>query len=133
MHLARIILTTTGLFLIALAIPCLLFPEHMAHGLGLAALSSSGLVEIQATLGGLQLALGAYLLLVSTRPAQIVLGLETAFFILSGLFVGHVYGIYSHGSHNPLTWMMTILEAFGVIMIINARMYHVNQGVQTYR
>lgn len=129
MHLARLIITTTGLFLIAFAIPCLLAPEHMAYGLGLAAHNSSGLVEVQAVFGGLQLALGAYLLVVSSRPAQLVLGLETAFFILSGLFVGHVYGIYLHGSLNPLVWVMVLLEASGVVMIINARMYHVGTSV----
>jgi hypothetical protein len=125
MHLSRIIVTTTGLFLIALAIPCLLAPENMAHGFGLALLSPGGLVEFQAVHGGLMLALGAYLMVISSRPAQMVLALETTFFILSGLFVGHVYGIYTHGCQNPLIWMLVILETFGVIMTINARMYHV--------
>ncbi len=123
MNFTRLVLMSSGIFLLAIGLPSLLAPHFMAAGFGFGTLGGTGLVEISGALGGLHVALGSYFLIAAWNQSMMKQAMTLAVLVASGYFGGHVYGAYRDGTTSPLLWLMMFVEFLWVLMATNGRYF----------
>ena len=96
--LARVIVALNGIMFFLYGGLCLFDPNTPATLTSVHIIGSSGMVETSAMYGGLQLAMGIFLVL-STRSLQrTVIGLEVLAYIMGGLGLARAVGISVYGA-----------------------------------
>jgi hypothetical protein len=76
--------------------------------------TKTGLIELRAFYGGIELGLGAFLALAATRREWYVPGLVAALMSLLGVVGARIYGISVEGAPGPLMFLLLALELGGV-------------------
>jgi Domain of unknown function (DUF4345) len=97
-------------------IALLIFPNLIGL-IGVKELKNSGLVEIRAMYGGLQLGLGLFFLLALNRPRWVRAGLVLQVCILGGLVIGRIFGlVVVNWQAKPLVYLILAAELILAIL-----------------
>ncbi len=94
----------------------LYWPKEAAYWVGIHVDSSSGLGDIRATYGGLQIGLGLYLLFCSLFPPARLAGFLAATLAFGGLMIGRLAGILFDGMPDKISFGLLAVEATGLLM-----------------
>jgi hypothetical protein len=101
--IARIFLGLFGLFSVPYGIYCFARPEFLEAFAGVAAVSTTGTIEIRAMYGGLQTAFGALALLGAFRPRFAPTALLVTAFLCAGLGAFRLLGALAAGEVSSYT------------------------------
>ncbi|MEP5762942.1 MAG: DUF4345 family protein [Halieaceae bacterium] len=116
--IARLFLGLQVLLFIPYGIYCLVQPSAMAAGAGLSATSITGVIEIQAMYGGLQIAVGVLCLMGLLRERFEAVALNALMFIFAGLAVVRVSLGLMHGDFSSYTLFAMIYEAACLLFLL---------------
>ena len=98
----------------------LIFPNVIGM-VGVKELTNSGLVEIRAMYGGLQLGLALFFLLALNRPRWIRPALIIHMCVVGGLALGRIFGlVVTNWAAKPLVYLLLAAELILVIMAVSA-------------
>ena len=111
MTVARIILGLGGVLFTSVGAYYLLFPAEGAEAVGIREISAGGLADVRAVYGGLDAAVGVFLLL-SLIQGLIWLGLRVQTFAFAGLLVGRSIGFVMDSPEESLQVVLLGVEAF---------------------
>lgn len=106
----RVFLGLFGLLSVPYGIYCFARPGFLEGFAGVAAVSTTGTVELQAMYGGLQTAFGALALLGALRPAFAATALLTTAFLCAGLGVFRLFGALGAGELSSYTAQGLVFE-----------------------
>ena len=98
MSLGKIWLGLNGIIFFAYGVVCLFSPETPAEYAGIVLPGASAETEIRAMYGGLQAALGAFLILCALNEMRSAEGLRVMVFLLGGLAIGRAFGLLLDGA-----------------------------------
>jgi hypothetical protein len=94
----------------------LIFPNLIGM-VGVKELTNSGLVEIRAMYGGLQLGLALFFLLAINRPRWVRPALILHICVVGGLAIGRIFGlVVTNWAAKPLVYLLLAAELVLVIM-----------------
>ena len=110
MNGVQIFLVLEALLWVPYAIYCLLVPSALADGAGVTATSATGLTEIRAMYGGLQLAIGAGCIWGVVAPDARRSAVWMLFLLTSGIGTARVIGIGLDGGLGPYTTLALVFE-----------------------
>ena len=97
MNLGSAWLGLNGVVFLGYGVVCLFTPSMPADYAGIALSTSSGETEIRAMYGGLQAALGAFLIFCAVSTSRQAEGLRTMAFLMGGLALGRAFGLLLDG------------------------------------
>ncbi len=83
-------------------------------------LSPAGVTELRAMYGGLELGMGASLVLTALRPTWREAGLTTATVTLGGLGLARGFGLFLTSGTSPLLWAFFASEVVGTVLNVLA-------------
>jgi hypothetical protein len=92
MSFDRVVLVVAGVFVLLAGVACLVAPASFATQAGLAA-TPSGLTEIRAFYGGLQVGLGCFLIWCSRQQGLVLAGLLLVVFAVGAIGLARVLGL----------------------------------------
>lgn len=107
---ARIFLGLFGLLSVPYGIYCFARPEFLESLAGVAAVSTTGTVELRAMYGGLQAGFGALALLGALRPSFVPSALLAAAFLCAGLGLFRLFGALAAGELSSYTAQGLVFE-----------------------
>lgn len=111
---------TTAIGFAGFGIALLIFPNLIGL-VGVKELANSGLVEIRAMYGGLQLGLALFFLLAFNRPKWVRPALIVHMCVVGGLALGRVFGLVVTKWHaKPLVYTILAAELILVILAVGA-------------
>lgn len=90
---------------------CLLRPDSLVDGAGVAAASTTGSVELRAMYGGLQAAIGVMALVALFRPELQQPYLLMVAFLCAGLGLARLFGAAVDGDFSAYTGLALLFEA----------------------
>jgi len=93
----------------------LLAPAKMAGLVDLTTTTKTGLIELRAFYGGVELGLGAFLALAATRREWYAPALVAALMSFLGIAGARIYGISVDGIPGALVFLLLALEVAGVV------------------
>jgi hypothetical protein len=99
----RVFLGLFGIFSLPYGIYCFARPEFLESFAGIAAISTTGTVELRAMYGGLQAGFGALALLGALRPAFVPSALLATAFLCAGLGLFRLLGTFMAGEVSSYT------------------------------
>ena len=79
--------------------------------------TSSGLIDMRATYGGLSIGAAVFFGLCANRREWLRPGLLGATFVIAGLAAGRVIGILMDGEPNVFMWLFLALEASAIALL----------------
>ena len=135
MVVARGFLILTGLLIAGYGLYCLFNPMilHQYTGMGLS--DPTAVTEIRAMYGGLQCAMGLYLLHCGLQPSRLGQGLLVSVFVFAGLAGARAYGLAVDGGDNGYNFAATLYEAASGLVALGLLQWHgrrlPNQRVET--
>ena len=101
-------------------IALLIFPNLIGL-VGVKELTNSGLVEIRAMYGGLQLGLALFFLLAINRPRWVRPGLIIHMCVIGGLAIGRIFGlVVTNWQAKPLVYLILAAELILLILSVGA-------------
>ena len=103
MNATRTFLLVNTLVLISYGLYCLFVPSFLGTAAGIVAQTPTGLTELRAMYGGLQLGAGCLLLAGLLNPSYTVTALRTAVFLFAGLAIARTIGITLDSSMSAYT------------------------------
>lgn len=109
--IGRVFLGLQAIVFIPYGLYCLIAPESLADGAGVAAISTTGTIELQAMYGGLQVAVGVMCVLGLLRARFEQVALHALLFIFAGLAVVRVSLGLSRGDYSSYTVFAMSYEA----------------------
>ena len=107
---ARIFLALTALIWLPYGIYLFFAPGALVDIAGVAAVTTTGAIELKAMYGGLQAAIGAFALAAALRPTMIHSALLAGCFLFPGLAVARTLAALGAGELSPYTVMGLGLE-----------------------
>ena len=115
---ANFIVVATAYFFLLYGIGFILFPHQMTLFVtDMVLTTTSAVTDIRATYGGMSLAAGTTLLLLTKRDLQLAL-LAVGLLLLSMAF-GRTVGMVLDGNSNPIIWLYWVGELlFGAIALL---------------
>jgi hypothetical protein len=116
--IARFFLGLQVLLFIPYGLYCLVMPESLANGAGVAATSVTGTIELQTMYGGLQVAVGAMCAVALLRRAFEPVALYALLFIFAGLAVVRVSLGLSRGDFSGYTLFAMIFESACLLFLL---------------
>ena len=106
----RIFLGINAVLWLPYGIFCLVQPGSLAEAAGVAAVSTTGTIELRAMYGGVQSAIGVLCGLAALRDGLQRPALVGLAFVTGGLFLGRVAGVFVAGDVSSYTGMALGLE-----------------------
>lgn len=107
---ARVFLGLSALVWLPYGIVCFARPETLAEGAGVTATGATGIVELRAMYGGLQIALGVLAALGAMRPALRHPALVTLAFVGAGLGLARLGGALGAADFSGYTVFALVFE-----------------------
>ena len=83
--------------------------------------SSSGVIDLRATYGGLSIAVGIILCRLGSNPVWLSLGLQSVALVLLAMAAGRVLGMVLDGSPNPLMYLHLAGEVLFAVLALALR------------
>lgn len=123
MNFGKILVRLTAAVFVVTGMGFVIAPESLSGlvtGGGPATLS--GLIDMRATYGGVQLAMGLLLWMLASNPLWLKPGLIGVLITMLGMASGRAYGIVVDGSPNTMMWCFLALEV--VVALIAAWSLH---------
>lgn len=115
---SRIFLGLFGLFSLPYGIYCFLRPGFLESFAGVAAVTTTGSIELQAMYGGLQSGFGALALLGALRPAHTRSALLATAFLCTGLGLFRLLGAITAGELSSYTGQGLAFELPAAVIAI---------------
>lgn len=106
----QLFLGLSALLWLPYGVLCLLQPSFLEGAAGVAAITSTGTVELRAMYGGLQAAIGALCALGCLSPAWRSHALVALGFLTAGLGLARLAGVFLGGGLSSYTTMALVLE-----------------------
>lgn len=104
-----VLLTSIVFFVYGLL--CLFFPVEVLRYVVAGSVSSfSGIIDVRATYGGMQLSVAVILYILASKETTIRIGLISVFILMSGMALGRSLGIFLDGSPNWAMYLYLTLE-----------------------
>lgn len=117
MQAAKILVMVTALVFISYGVLFLLFPSCMLTWVTNSTVTtSSALIDIRATYGGMSLAVGIVLLLLARRAQTLGVGLTMTFILMLGMALGRIIGMLFDGQANQVMFVYLALELLVVVV-----------------
>lgn len=82
--------------------------------------TTSGLIDMRATYGGMSLAIGAWLAVAAYKSEWVTAGLLSVLFIMIGMAASRLIGIVVDGSPNPTMWIYLGVEIVAACALLLA-------------
>jgi len=117
---ARIVLFLYGLMFLGFGVAFLLSPLKMAGATAIDLLSPAAVTEMRAFYGGLEIGLGAYLLVGMFQRKWASAALQALIAISGGIACGRLFGILVDGTAGAHMLLYLSVEALGVALGIFA-------------
>jgi hypothetical protein len=118
--LAKIVLALSGAVFVGIGVMFLAFPERMVPNVSIVAPPGTALTDVRAVYGGLDAAIGVFLLYCLAQ-SQVRIGLLAGLLTLGGLACGRVLGIALDGQQAPITYYLLTSEVLGAVICGVAR------------
>ena len=125
--LARVFLGFQALIFIPYGLYCLVQPQILEDGAGLAATSMTGVIELQAMYGGLQTAVGVMCALAVFIERYRHSALLALTFIFAGLAVTRVSLALTHSDFSSYSLFAMIFESASLLFLLWYMLLH-NEG-----
>ena len=116
--MARVFLGLMALMFIPYGLYCLVEPGMLAGAAGVSATSVTGIIELQAMYGGLQVAVGAMCLVGVFRKPLEVVAMHALLFMFAGLAVVRVTLALTRGDFSGYTVFAMSFEAACLLFLI---------------
>jgi hypothetical protein len=116
MNAPRVVLMLSGAILLAIGVAFLLAPVAMMQSVEIAIASPLARGDVRAVYGGMEVALGALLLLAGQRSDRVRPGLFAAGVLFTGMASGRLLGVLLDGAPPPFGWFLLLLEAGGAVI-----------------
>ena len=110
MTFARIMLWADGLVFLGIGVLFCLAPVRWARLVELQLLSPTARIDVRATYGGFDLAIGAFLIWCALRPEWFRAGLAAGALALAGFAFGRLVGMLAERSRPPLMLKFFLFE-----------------------
>lgn len=113
---ARIFLVFSALIWLPYGIYCFFVPSALAESAGVITTSSTGLTELRAMYGGLQVAIGALAIAGLVRASVAPSALLAIGFLCAGLFSARILGVLMDGDMGVYTGGALLFEVLGLAL-----------------
>jgi len=113
---ARIVLLLYGLMFMGFGVAFLLSPLKMASATAFDLLSPAAVTEMRAFYGGLEIGLGAYLLVAMAQRKWAGAALQALIAISGGIACGRLFGILVDGTAGVHMLLYLLVEVLGVVL-----------------
>jgi len=114
--LTTLYLALNGLLYTGLGVAYLVSPHKMASKTDFVLSSGTAEVELRAIYGGLEIALGLFMIFCAFRPSWLVFGLVLTVVIYAGFAGGRIMGIILADSFGGITWKLLLFEVAAVLL-----------------
>jgi len=119
-----VLLTSIVFFVYGLL--CLFFPVEVLRYVVAGSVSSfSGIIDVRATYGGMQLSVAVILYILASKETTIRIGLISVLILMSGMALGRSLGIFLDGSPNWAMYLYLTLEI--IVASLSILLLHRNQ------
>ncbi len=119
MSLEKLLVQFTAAFFLIYGCMFALLPTTLADWVtGAAPTTSSGLIDMRATYGGMSIAVGIIMLLLASKHTTLRLGLLSVAIVLLGMASARALGIIADGSPNNLMYVYLAAEIVPSIVAI---------------
>ena len=117
MNFKTILIWINALVFIAYGLGFVFFPETLALLVtGSAPSTSSGVIDMRATYGGMTLGLGVLFGLSASDPRTVRLGVWGIIVVMIGMAAGRLFGMIQDGTPNPIMYIFLAVEIVVVIL-----------------
>jgi hypothetical protein len=116
MNYPRAVLTLSGIIVLAIGVAFLLAPTAMMQSVDIAIATPLARGDVRAIYGGMEIAVGALLLLASRRDDRVRPGLFAAAVLFTGMAAGRLLGVLLDGTPPPFGWFLLLLELSGAVI-----------------
>ncbi len=117
--MSKFLIQLTAIIFLFYGLLCLFFPVEVLRLVTEGSVSSSsGVIDIRATYGGMSLGLAIILFILASKQSTIRLGLISVLTIMSGMAIGRSIGIYLDGSPNTMMYIYLIIEIIAVLLAL---------------
>lgn len=111
MKIEKILIWFTAAIFLAYGFLFALYPSSFSNIVtGSMPATTSGLIDMRATYGGMSIAVGLLMFLLGANERTIKLGLLSVFVVLLGMAITRVFGIIVDGSPNKLMYIYLLAE-----------------------
>ena len=111
MKIEKILIWLTAAFFLVYGLLFTLFPGELSNFVtGSVPGTTSGLIDMRSTYGGMSIAVGVLMFLLGANERTIKLGLLSVFVVLAGMAISRIVGIIVDGSPNKLMTIYLVAE-----------------------
>lgn len=111
MKIEKILVLLTAVFFLVYGALFVLFPSALSGTVtGAAPVTTSGLIDMRATYGGMSIAVSVILMLLVRNDATVRTGLLGMIIVLMGMALARLFGIIVDGSPNELMYVYLVAE-----------------------
>lgn len=108
-----------ALFFVGYGVAFVAFPAQLLHWVTDANISTaSGLIDVRATYGGMSLAVGIALWLMSNKLDTYRQGLQSILMLMVMMAIGRIYGMFIDGDANTIMFIYLGLEVGASVMCL---------------
>lgn len=119
MKIAKILVQLTAVFFLAYGLMFALCPGSLSGMVtGSVPSTTSGLIDMRATYGGMSIAVGLMMLLLANHQSTLRLGLLSVVVVLLGMASARTLGIIADGTPNNLMYAYLVAELVPSIIAI---------------
>lgn len=121
MKLQRILLCLVGGFFAIYGLAFSLFPEVLSNLVtNTVPNSSSGLIDMRSTYGGMSMAFGIIMLMMSNDQIHLTLGTKSIILVMAGMASNRLLGFILDGNPNWVMYLYLALEIFVIFLSLFA-------------
>lgn len=92
--------------------------------------SSSGVIDLRATYGGMSVGVGMILFLLAINKDTLKIGLWSVVILMSGMAIGRVIGMVLDGAPNLFMYIYLVLELVAIMLaLLVLRLKSSNKGI----
>ncbi len=111
MRIEKFLVWFTGAFFLVYGISFALFPHSLSNMVtGGVPTTTSGLIDMRATYGGMAIAVGLLILLLGSKESTLKLGLLSVILVLMGMATTRTIGFFIDGNPNSLMTIYLVAE-----------------------
>lgn len=119
MKIEKILIQLTAVFFLVYGLLFALFPGSLSSVVtGGVPTTTSGLIDMRATYGGMSVAVGCLMLLLANNRSTLRLGLLSVIMVLLGMASARTLGIVADGAPNNLMYAYLVAEVVPSIFAI---------------
>lgn len=121
MSFPRVLLWVSSALFLAFGLGFVLIPGDLVeYATGTIPGTTSAMIDLRATYGGMALGIGFFFGLCAYRPETVKIGLTASLMVMAFIAGGRIFGIIIDGSPNGFMWLLLASEVLFMMLLLLA-------------